>query len=176
VLVGASCAGCGPDGLLGAEFRASDAVVVEGGPSTGDAAAGADAGDAASVVDADAASIDAGDAADAHDAALDADAGQPEACAPLAHSNGLGQTYESCDPLGTMNYEEAYAACGAWSGSIGFCSPNSHCGAPQTMAQSICSIQDGGCSCWDFAGPSAAHAHQGADCSECVLLTDPSWN
>lgn len=40
-----------------------------------------------------------------------------DACAPITHNNGLGQTWTDCVPLGTYNESQAMAACAASFGS-----------------------------------------------------------
>lgn len=72
------------------------------------------------------------------------------------HSNGLGQTYADCTDAGTINQNQALAACAAFSGSPNVCAVV-NCGAG---AQAVCSTLDlAACACWAFSGPFAGHAY-----------------
>ena len=132
-------------------------------------AAPADASDPALDAPAESApTIDSGtggaDAEDAdggsgEDARPEADAAQEvEACSPVTHSDGLGQSWSDCAPLGTYDQAEAQAACEANGGSP--CVLNA-CGA-------VCDVDPhspGYCSCWVYAGALAGHVNNTAGCT-----------
>jgi hypothetical protein len=130
-----ACAACGGDAFGTAPDPAPDASPEATAPE----AALADA----PIPDADAGSVPVEDAApeaaEEHDGGFTlhppVDAGQPEAaqeppeasapetstpppvdagCTPVTHSNGLGQHWTDCTPLGTYTIDEAMAACEAY--------------------------------------------------------------
>lgn len=138
-----------------------------------------DAGDSGQVV------ADAGQ--DAHETGSgDADAGDtgtpppPTDGGPCTHSDGIGQTYQDCAPLGTYNSTTAYEACAAYSGSTGVCSPTPRCPAVPAMANSVCYLHAGMCACWDFSGASVGHVSRTTEtvngCTVCTTSTDPTWD
>jgi len=83
-----------------------------------------------------------------------------EACALVTHSNGIGQSWADCAPLGTWDEAEAISACEAnatLTKSPPACVPN-FCSGPSPVA--ICDVDvqvPGFCTCWTFAGPAAGH-------------------
>ena len=182
----------------GAEFEVGHATLADHGDADVEAAVADDAATEAAVeASVGDSAIDAGAAVDSgqlvadsgHDAyesgSGDADVVDTSApptdgpCTPLTHSDGLGQTYQDCAALGTMNYMTAYEACGAYSGSTGVCSPAARCPAVPAMANSICYLHAGTCACWDFTGPAAGHvytASQIVDCSACTATSGPTWD
>jgi hypothetical protein len=75
-------------------------------------------------------------------------------CQEVTHSNGVGQTWDDCNPLGTISISAAFAACGAYAVSVG--EPASICisgqACPQTPnSQAVC---DGEYAryCWYYDG------------------------
>lgn len=101
-----------------------------------------------------------------------------------SHSNGLGQLYESCDPIGTWTESTARAACRAYIGSRATMScvtnPPDNCrGFDHTMVGSVKYSSDPlPMAIWDFAGSGKGHAVVLVDGGSqvCPTLTDPSWN
>jgi hypothetical protein len=103
-----SVAAIGPDGAADAEIAADvldDSIVIDSGV--------VETIDSGATVAADTAA-DAGEADVLADALVDADAdagaGEADAapCTPISHSNGLGQTYLDCAPLGTPGVASTY--------------------------------------------------------------------
>jgi hypothetical protein len=45
-------------------------------------------------------------------------------CEHVTHDNGVGQTWQDCEPLGTYNNAQAFKACEAW-----WCASNGGCTA-----------------------------------------------
>lgn len=89
-----------------------------------------------------------------------ADAGQDAAasCATLiTHSNGEGQTFEDCNPLGTYTRATATEACHAYiavqDGGVDMsCNTNVWCGGTEIVM--VCSESVGDLvTCWSFVGP-----------------------
>jgi hypothetical protein len=91
---------------------ATDAADLEGGPGTGDGGGG-------------------------QDALVGGDGGQVEACAPVTHSDGVGQTWQDCALAGTYTHASAMQACVAYALSIGDTAVN--CFGPWTF----CGVAEG---------------------------------
>ena len=94
------------------------------------------------------------------DALADGEGGQveagAEACVPVTHDDGIGQTWQDCTPAGTYTRGEAEAACRANGGSP--CVQNDCSGS----GQAVCDIDPrspGYCSCWVYVGPLAGHVN-----------------
>jgi|SRR5271155_2748710 len=96
-----------------------------------------------------------------------------DACTPVTHSNGVGQTWTDCVPLGTYNETQALEACGAFAASVNGndgictysnqfndCSPNTAVTTTTTMGV------------WAYAGGSVGHVAR----SGCPTSSDPTWN
>ena len=153
-------------------------------------AAPADASDPALDAPAESApTIDSGtggaDAEDAdggsgEDARPEADAAQEvEACSPVTHSDGLGQSWSDCAPLGTYDQAEAQAACSAWaavngsSGALG-CSVSICPDGASTIVywlstEATCAAN------WVYQGAATGHVGPvGIGCM-CPTQSDPSW-
>lgn len=119
---------------------------------------------------------------DAHETgSVDADAAMPS----CTHSNGLGQTYHDCSPLGTYTQATATEACIAFTGNAGQCmtieSPCS--GVTGPVQNLICGFRQPGQTpwgCWDygvgdqFLGRVAERTTTGTGI--CVVSSDPTWN
>jgi len=140
---------------------------IEGGPSTvDDAAFDHEDGDGMASASADHVGAhpgpDAGPEAapdapapeaapDAPDAAPATEGGEGDACAPVSHTDGLGQSWQDCVPLGTYSLSEAMAACVAGYGSALACS--SHiCGTGQPSDPAFHAVC-GSVVCWAYDGP-----------------------
>lgn len=167
--------GCG-----GEEFTlvAADLPIDDAGGTAADARRG-ERSDSAVRVDADAAAA----TADAGDAAPLPSDSAPDSCAPIAHATGTGQTYLSCDPLGTWAEGDARLACLAYAATL---PPDAGpvCGQARVCPDSmvICSDQNGDgaeCRCWAFSAPPPRDVLAGRvgrlTCA-CPIATDPSWN
>jgi iron complex outermembrane receptor protein len=190
-------AGCnsltGVDGLVVAGNGGPDGTVVEeaaapgaaDGSSGGDARTDAEAGGttgADGALDANGgeattdatsqATVDATDDA-TPDAEVDAasDGARTDSCSPVTHSNGLGQAFYDCTPLGTRTLAEATAACIAYAGSAGGCVNN----PPACMTGSVCSSGATMCACWRYMGPTAGHVTNPAAACACPSGMDPTW-
>jgi hypothetical protein len=101
-----------------------------------------------------------------------AEAGPVEACAPVTHSDGIGQTWQDCALLGTHDQAEAMAACQANGGTQ--CVAND-CGGSGSSA--ICDVDPHSpdyCSCWVYSGPLAGHVDNTAGCTTAVQATQAS--
>jgi hypothetical protein len=77
----------------------------------------------------------------------------PDGCTLVTHSDGLGQSWSDCAPLGTLDLAEATAACVAGYGSNLACS--SHiCGSGQPSDPAFHAVC-GSLVCWAYDGPYA---------------------
>jgi Dictyostelium (slime mold) repeat len=85
---------------------------------------------------------------------------------PVTHSNGLGQTWTDCVPLGTHTQTQATSACVASTGDASSCGQFS-CG---TQSAAICSST----SCWEYSG--SAQGHVSTSGGLCPTSNDPTWN
>lgn len=95
----------------------------------------------------------------------------------VTHSNGVGQNYFSCDPLGTPGTASTYtlamaqgarAVWNAGSDSTGVCGGSSNTVSRVTATQ---------CAVWAYSGTLAGRVFIStpAECF-CPLVTDPTWN
>jgi hypothetical protein len=164
--------GCG-----GATFAAGVAAQADDAPDAtpGDASPASDAAaEAAPAADSPAPPPDAPPDHAAEAIAPDAPPPPSDACAPVTHADGLGQSWQDCVPAGTIDYAQAAAACAA--ASEGKCAYQEYfVGA--CVGLSVCSPAH----CWGYDytanraddGPFApAHVCAGACCP---TAGDPSW-
>jgi hypothetical protein len=73
-----------------------------------------------------------------------------EACVPTTHTDGVGQTWQDCAPVGTYTQAEAEAACMANGGALCVASD---CGGSGSLA--VCDVDPhgaGNCICWVYSG------------------------
>jgi len=195
VMVGAALFyGCGGDA-----FGTGPDPAVDGGSPTVDGGVAAIAQDGAAVdagvqpdvlVDTgvgvhigvqDAGTSDAGegldsavvDAGEVHDSAV-ADAGHDSGCTPVTHSNGVGQTWQDCVPLGTYEQSEAMKACVAATGSAAQCAVVGCGSAVQNM---VCVNSTSlPCDCWAYQSQSTGvSGHVSTSCG-CPGAGDPTWD
>jgi hypothetical protein len=182
--------GCGGDPFEAGELGRPDTdadVESAAGDDASDAGqdTAADAGHADSGADSGASQPDSGSGAQdaAHEDSGDsasplADSGGTpdsssavDACTPLVHSNGIGQTYLDCAPLGTYNVTTATEACAAWAatwgGSASSCSANS-CGLGAYDGQEHWAN-------WAYAAGGAGHV-QLQIVDGCPDFSSPTWN
>jgi hypothetical protein len=68
---------------------------------------------------------------------------------PVAHSNGLSQTFYDCVEAGTYNQTQATEACAAFTGDAAACVNNPF---PCAQAGQVCSSAFTTCACWKYAG------------------------
>jgi hypothetical protein len=101
---GRSDAEAGPTDGGGSDAMARDAGQVDASKAP----------DAAGPPDA-ATTADASDASATPDASDAASTATPDGCALVTHSNGVGQTWQDCTPLGAHNRTQAQSACDALS-------------------------------------------------------------
>ena len=93
-----------------------------------------------------------------------------DACVPVTHSNGLGQTWTDCVPSGTYDLSEAMRACKA-SGAER-CIDSQGCGAGNLVV-----IGYGVTACvgsWGYGGFVAGFTRSAADCGACPI--SGAWN
>jgi hypothetical protein len=100
-----------------------------------------------------------------------ADATGTDGCTVVTHSNGLGQAFYDCTPLGTRTIEEATAACIAYTGSASQCVNN----PPACTTGSVCSSGAALCACWRYMGPPAGHVNNPVAACVCASGMDPTW-
>lgn len=107
-------------------------------------------------------------------------------CLDATRSNGVGETYKSCEPVGTYNLMSAASGCRAHL-------DDAHVGGV------LCTTNPSGCSCpnpadcgawvvmgfssvaeeivWDFGGPAKGHVvHTAVGGGRCPTVSDPTWN
>ena len=77
-----------------------------------------------------------------------------DACVLVTHSNGLGQTWQDCTPLGTYNEEEALKACKASVSTQ--CFVLQVCGDPLYLMRgyNVNGVPVGN---WGYGGPNSGH-------------------
>jgi hypothetical protein len=131
---GRSLACVGPGGCAGGQSCNASGTAYGPCDCAGVAEAGPDASDGG--VDADASTADADAASDA------SQADEADACTTYTHSNGMGQSWTDCVPLGTYNEVQAAAACEAYVAVMG-----GQCGADCIAGYSAREPDDGGDGC-----------------------------
>ena len=105
------------------------------------------------------------------------------------HSNGVGQSFYDCNAQGSHNQAQAQAACTAYTGNAGACTPSTVsccsglkignlCLGTTTTGSSVCGSTGGNCNCWQYSGPNAGKVEsEGSSCNaSCGGNGDPSWN
>lgn len=161
-----ACGGSAPTEALRATPVADGATPAVGAPAVGaPAPASGDSGLP------DAMTSNDGDASTALDTSVS------DACTLVTHSNGVGQTFDDCDPLGTHGLSEALKACEAWGQAeeLATYSCVAHtCPVGAGSWQEICDIDrvTNDCLCWSENGH--VRAYGGPSC--CAGATDPLWN
>lgn len=97
-----------------------------------------------------------------------------DACSPVTHDNGLGQTWQDCVPIGTYNEEQATKACKAW------CATNCSCYARVTTSslcedpfQRIHAFSDPDWMRWSWQGPDVGKVSK-AGVNVCPVVG--AWN
>lgn len=115
----------------------------------------------------------------------DADAGEADVvdsgpCTPISHSNGLGQTYMDCAPLGTPTVASTYTmtmvgeARAAWP----FAGTNLSGTCSGTGASSYMLKTSTSCAVWVYSKSLAGRVHLNSVDNTCLCATesDPTWN
>jgi hypothetical protein len=114
----------------------------------------------------------------ATDAGADADGGDG-GCA-IAHSDGLGQTFFDCVPLGTHNQAQAFEACAAFTGNMSLC-----VAVGCAPGNEVCSTGFTSCACWKYQGNNVGHVSSPGATGEggseggiciCPNAASPTWN
>ncbi len=107
---------------------------------------------------------------------------EPDAgCIPIAHDNGLGQSYWNCAPLGTWNEAAAWAACEAYvaGGTGGSCHLRSGgaCAGKAVISWGML-VRDQTNAAWDFGADARGHVstYPGGSSMGCPTAADPVWN
>jgi hypothetical protein len=97
-----------------------------------------------------------------------------DAGCPIAHSDGLGQTFYDCTAWGTLNEAQALEACSAYTGSATLCA-NDPIGCAN--ADEVCTTGAATCTCWDYRGMHAGSVFISTTSScSCYVAGAPSWN
>ena len=95
-----------------------------------------------------------------------------------AHSNGVGQTFYDCNPLGTYNQTQATKACAALTGNASQCavmiSFRCQLGLFGNLLE-VCSTGSAGCYCWQWSVTPGSVASPSSSCPVCAG-TSPTWN
>lgn len=104
-------------------------------------------------------------------AAFDSDTmADGDGCTPVTHSNGAGQMWTDCVPLGTYNETQAMKACAAQAvtePAIYSCIASSDVCSAEMYVEST-----GGFGIWTYAGPFTGYFGPG----NCPTSSDPMWN
>jgi hypothetical protein len=90
---------------------------------------------------------------------------------PIAHQNGLGGTYFSCNALNTWTHDDALAAAASWAAGTTF--DGTQCGGPFTLSQQT-STQ---CATWFYTGsnfPGQVALATSPSCP-CAVTTPDAW-
>jgi hypothetical protein len=103
----------------------------------------------------------------------------------VVHSDGTGQNYFDCTPLGTYNSPQAMKACNADTNQAGTCRDGFIAGSGLNTQTSVCKSVDptgqmGSCTCWAYSGTGTkmgtiGHVSVSANACQAPLATDPSW-
>jgi hypothetical protein len=90
-----------------------------------------------------------------------------DACTPVLHSNGLGQSWTDCVPLGTYNEAQAKKACWAAVGpasAMSLCNVTPSCNEAVFYAVGI----------WSYAGATAGYVSSMP--VTCPTVSSPMWD
>ncbi len=121
-------------------------------------------------------------------AARDADSAVCSACGAsvcTTHSNGVGQTFQDCQPSGTYNEMQALEACAAFTGSratcaVVACAQSGGSGAHGNAGsdQAVCSAGATACDCWTFSGSDVGlvQSTNPNKCEPCSKPGGSAWN
>jgi hypothetical protein len=159
--------GCGGQGFSAAIGDGGDLADARGSTDVRSNDSGSiEAADGA-VIDSGAADSGTVEAAAVDSSSIPVDAAS-DVCVPVTHSNGIGQTWTDCVPLGTYNTMQALKACAAFLGvSVPACnvSPVSDCGGGTV------SIAGG---TWTYNGPNEGHVQTSPNV--CPSVASPMWD
>jgi hypothetical protein len=170
------------DGPSGSDGAPADGGVPRNVDATADAsdetaaATGEGGGDAATEGAADVADDGAADADEtgidgAPEGGRDATTDGGDGGCPIAHSNGQGQTYYDCTPLGTYNVTQAFEACTAFTGNMSLCTNDPvTCGGGDQVCSSSAM-----CACWRYNGTNAGRTLKTTTC-QCLGSSAPMWD
>jgi hypothetical protein len=84
-----------------------------------------------------------------------------DACAPVTHDNGLGQTWQDCVPLGTYDLDQAMKACTAHTGDVRKCAKAPGCGSAPWVVQDTSDPSD---YLWGYEGNTAGYVGEHGGC------------
>ena len=99
----------------------------------------------------------------------------------VMHSNGLGQQFSDCNPLGTYNYAQAMAAAVTWAQTFGGPAPEQGtCGPNPAIVNAVTVQAPNACAVWVYAGKSKGRVLLSSNktCT-CPFATDSNpqfWN
>jgi hypothetical protein len=90
------------------------------------------------------------------------------------HSNGVGQKFYDCNPLGTYNEAQARAACAAYTKDAALCVAF---GCSSNQGSVVCSDASVTCYCWKYAaGSSSVNGKVSTTCGCPDSMSATSWN
>jgi hypothetical protein len=87
----------------------------------------------------------------------------------VAHSNGLGQTFYDCTPLGIYDKAQALEACAAFTGDVGVCVVDPT--APCARGNIVCATTAPNCACWGYDGMTVGEVARTCTCFNSTTLT-----
>jgi len=108
----------------------------------------------------------------------------PTCASPLTHSDGLGDTYLDCSPLGTPGDATTYTVLMATEARDAWpMGPSQNraqlCGAPASAAACVVKRTTTDCAVWCYSGAVAGYVRAvtgGKGVCQCPTTTDPAWN
>ncbi len=96
------------------------------------------------------------------------------ACTLVTHTNGVGQTWQDCVPLGTWNESQAMKACVASMGDVRKCSVVAGgCSAVQGISTDVTGTRN---YIWGYSGASAGYGTTSGSCPNAAVVGHFSWN
>jgi hypothetical protein len=122
--------------------------------------------DSSTAVDSGTPEIDSGSFVPVPDSSAPVEA-EVDACTPVLHSNGLGQSWTDCVPLGTYNEAQAKKACWAAVGpasAMSLCNVTPSCNEAVFYAVGI----------WSYAGATAGYVSSMP--VTCPTVSSPMWD
>ena len=108
------------------------------------------------------------------DAAPPAADAAPEACSPLTHSNGYGESFQDCAPLGDWTQTLAAEACQTYANQGNVPSTAVVCALTECGGVPAIEFDNEACILWSWSGASAGHAIEGTLGGPCVCPTTSS--
>jgi hypothetical protein len=95
----------------------------------------------------------------------------------VTHQNGVGQSYYSCDPLGTPGNASTYSLAMAQGARAAWTAGTDSSGTCPGSSNTVSRVTATQCAMWSYSGTLAGHVFVSApnECF-CPLATDPTWN